>query len=463
MIFGRLRAAIADWACTALTVVVDATPPHLRYGAVRRFLNFALAPAVPSLPELRGGTPDQALTRPIPDAMSSPTTLPSVLATGRLGIGGVESVVATLARQLPSKGVQATVMCAEGGPTAESLRRDGITVLEARNDAEAGAVLDALAPEVVELHNAPEHMATAAIQRGIPIVPVVHNQEIHRSAAEWRAVLVTMSHAHVTVAVSEAVRQHHLRHLTGVPSADVQVVPNGVQAPGRPAPAEARCRARDLLSTTVGADLSEACVVVCLARYDAQKNLPGLVLAFLDAAARRRRLHLVVAGAVSDRLELCRAQVQRWRHPRADHVHLLGASTADTLLLAADALVLDSFFEGGPLVAAEALMAGLPIVLADAGAARDFVGNNERGILVPNPAGPASAVDERLVRIARRHLRHQRNRTALADALVRIHDDTALWARRREELAAQAARLFGLDAMVSGHAAALMLAAGKEG
>lgn len=462
---GELRASIAGSACTALTVIVDALPPALRYGVARRLLNVGLAAVAPRrLPVVPTGAAPTDPEHPRPDRKSDRPTLKCVLATGRLGVGGVESVVATLARELPSWGVDATVMCSGGGPTADELVRAGVTVLEARDAVEAGRVLDSVAPDVVELHNAPDHMTEAATSRRIPVVPVVHNQEIHRPAVAWRALAAMTEDATVTVAVSETVRQHHLHHLPGLSPAAVRVVPNGAPpaGPSQWSP-DARRRARELLSTAVGMDLTGAVVLLCLARYDPQKNIPGLVVAFVDAAARRDRLHLVVAGATSDRLEVCRTEAVRRSHPQGGHVHLLDSSSARTLLAAADALVLDSFFEGGPLVAAEALMVGLPVVLADAGAAVDFVGDGERGILVPNPAGRAGAVDDRRVRAARRRVARQRNRAALTDALVEVHDDADLWAARRGEIAAQAAELFGMNAMVAGHAAALRATRGRKG
>ncbi|MGO8610190.1 glycosyltransferase, partial [Rhizobium johnstonii] len=77
---------------------------------------------------------------------------------------------------------------------------------------------------------------------------------------------------------------------------------------------------------------------------------------------------------------------------------LLGNSDARTLLTAADAFVLDSFFEGWPVAATEAAAFGHPVILSDVGGARELVDRDpRRSVLIPNAAGAADGVSDRRV------------------------------------------------------------------
>jgi glycosyltransferase involved in cell wall biosynthesis len=91
----------------------------------------------------------------------------------------------------------------------------------------------------------------------------------------------------------------------------------------------------------------------------------------------------------------------------------LGFVPAAEVLPRLDAFVLASRSEAFPLATLEAMSAGVPVVAADVGGLREQIRHLEDGLLVP-------AGDER----------------ALADALVRLHDDTGL--RRRLAAAARA-------------------------
>jgi len=449
---GRRRAAVALECYRWFVAVTDLLPASFRYGAMRATERRALPP--PTLPVLvddpregdrlygtpasstppattsedalvLGSTSDEdRLAGPSPGrgapGLRRALVLRCALVTGRLDSGGVEEVVGALARGLPHHGISVAVFCTGGGAVERSLRAAGVEVVVTPDVDDLVLAVLAFRPEVVELHNAPESVARRASEAGLAFLPVVHNLEIHRSRKQWRRIDEAWRTAVRTVAVSACVGEHHLAHLAHADAHRVVVVPNGADVvPGRP-PAAHRHRAREMLSGAVGAPVVTGDVVVlCLARYDAQKNLPGLVAAFDQAVAHLPALRLVVAGAVADPLELRRTEAARRAGAHPDRVHLLGASDAGLLRAAADVLVLDSFFEGWSIAASEAAAAGLPLVLSDAGGARELAARvGDGAVVVANPACAAADVDERAVRRARR-ARRQRNAAELADALVR--------------------------------------------
>jgi len=140
--------------------------------------------------------------------------------------------------------------------------------------------------------------------------------------------------------------------------------------------------------------------VVAVGTVEPRKNLPVLVRAFDEVAARDPDLRLVVAGADGWGAEEFRAAWEAASH--ADRVVRLGY-VSDTerrdLLAGARVLAYPSIYEGFGLSPLEAMGAGVPVVAARAGALPETLG--DAAVLV-DPAG----VD------------------ALADALDRVvHDD----------------------------------------
>jgi glycosyltransferase involved in cell wall biosynthesis len=131
------------------------------------------------------------------------------------------------------------------------------------------------------------------------------------------------------------------------------------------------------------------------------------------------------------------------------------------VLAAADAFVLDSFFEGWSLASTEALCAGLPVVLSEVGGAREQVGENGlRGFLVPNPAGDPDAIDWRT--IGRARFCSQANRVALVEAMCAVVADRDSWREKREELRQDSVKRFSIDVCVQRHAEVLTCAAMGE-
>ncbi len=447
----RLWARLTHVGCVGLAAGADFLAPELRYGHFRTMTKLALRrAAVATVP---APADDGAV-----DVQARDGRPRVVLATAGLDSGGVEAVVELLARRLPEHGVAVDVLCASGGRVAEFLKGSGTRVVEAAGRAQADAALRALHPDVVQLHSAPGPILEAARAHGAPVVPVVHTTELFRSAADWALQSELAQVAFATVAVSAFVGRQHLDHLQRPPAGPLVVIPNGVQA-GTVAGAVERSAARRQVGAALGVDLGDDTLALALARWDPQKNLPGLVAGFLEAAARRPSLRLVVAGRVEDWLELRKTDALRRASRVGDRVHLLAGSHAPTLLAAGDVFVLDSFFEGWPVAATEAAVSGLPLVLAEFGGAVELVGEAaRRGVLVPNPAAAGGNVDAGSMRAARRAFR-QRNRRELVAAILAVHDDVGHWRSVRDDLARTAAVELDAGPMVAAHADVLLRAA----
>lgn len=453
----RAAASLEATLLGGLVATVDLLPAHIRFGYARGITarifgrtKLNCLPGIPTVPPTQG--PQTIHGRSAWDTKA-------VIATGRLGVGGVESVVAALAYGLPGAGVSATVLCSGGGSTWEALLSRGIPAVMVKDLSGAIEAFDQIQPDVAELHNAPDYMAEAARIRGIPILPVVHNTEIYRTPPEWASVAAIFQRARLYVAVSETVRAHHEANLPTGRHPHGVVIPNAAFMPPSIITLEKRQESRARLSEALACDLNTGSfVLLSLARYDPQKNIPGLVVAFLDVAPLNPSLHLVVAGDEADWLEVRRADALRRSSPHGDRVHLLRASNPAVLLAAADVFVLDSFHEGWPMAATEAGMAGLPLVMARVGGAEELIGSrSERGMLVANPATDG-VISKKSVRLARVRVTRQRNRSELGEALSAVVDNASQWAARRAAIVDQTAVLTGLESMIEAHASALRAA-----
>jgi alpha-1,3-rhamnosyl/mannosyltransferase len=116
--------------------------------------------------------------------------------------------------------------------------------------------------------------------------------------------------------------------------------------------------------------------VVALGTVEPRKNLPVLVRAFDEVAARDPELRLVVAGADGWGAEEFRAAWTAARH--AGRVVRLGyVSDTDRrdLLAGARVLAYPSIYEGFGLSPLEAMGAGVPVVAARAGALPETLGD----------------------------------------------------------------------------------------
>lgn len=445
----RLPARLTAGALAALVSVVDLLPAGWRYGYVNPVARRLLGGAQPAGLRTEAGAGTEQQTAPT-GGPGHPAGLQVALVTGRLDVGGVEAVVAMLAERLPAEGAAVNVLCSALGRTAAQLRDRGVAVHVVDSRQQAARTLQTLAPEVVQLHNAPPFLVEAAQNCGLPLVPVVHNTEVHHTADDWRRAADLLDHAPEAIAVSSAVADYFRAHLPRTPATRWTVVPNA--APVRSVRTTAgRDQARAQLGALLGADLRTDTVVVCLARYDAQKNLSGTVASFHTVARRPggRQLRLVVAGQVTDWLEYRRADAVRRAGDMHDRVHLLGNSDPALLLAAADAVLLNSFFEGWPVTGTEAVAAGLPLLIADVGGAAELVTTGP-GVVVPNAAGRTADLGPRQLARARR-ARLQTNAPAVRDALLQV---VAGELRRVEpqdadQLAAQ------VDDMVHAHATVL--------
>lgn len=416
-----------------LTVLTDAIPPRIRFGRWNDLLGrLAFGDALPTIP------PGAELWRHEPSPKFRPAAdISCLIVAGALDTGGVEMVVAALGEGLPNYGIETEIAYTEEGRISSSLRERGVRVTLVPDSQLAGFVNDRR-PDTIQLHRVGRGLFGALAKYASRTVPVFHAMESYLNRPTWAEFAEFVRASATSIAVSSPVAEYFNSRL----NIRSEVVVNGVAAPVGDLLARHEIERRRLAEALgIGVAPNEI-FVVALQRFSDQKNPAGLVDAFLLAAETNRQLRLVIAGAPSSWLEVRRADALRRMHPDGNRVHFLGDSDPAALLIGGDLFAIDSFAEGGPMAAVEALSCGLPVVLSDVGFARGLVHASQvpgRVVSRANPSMESSSV------ASQRRRRHQSNRAEFAEALLDIS-------------AAVPRRVFGppegfsRESMISGHA-----------
>jgi glycosyltransferase involved in cell wall biosynthesis len=179
----------------------------------------------------------------------------------------------------------------------------------------------------------------------------------------------------------------------GIPREQLRVVPNGADLPDEDVEFPI---ARDL-RVQIGANANRP-LWVCAGRLEEQKGQDVLLDALAEVRHRGLDYHAVFAGEGELRDAFAtRAQ----RLGLSNRVRFVGqVEELGPLLLAADAVVMPSRWEGLPLTLLEALARARPVIASAVGGIPEVIGDGVEGRLVP--AGDVTALADALESFHRR-------------------------------------------------------------
>lgn len=293
--------------------------------------------------------------------------------------GGLEEVVLTLARHLPSEFAPVVLdTSGKGGHLAEVAAAEGIAVVPLHDDPAAlGAVLDSLDIAVASLHY-DTFGAEVYRRRGIPVVYTIHNTYIWATPEFRSARQAAYACVDRFVAVSDAVADFFAARI-GVPRHEVEVIPNGLAL-------DALARETPVARSELGL-APQTTVFLNVASFNWNKFHVLMLAAMERLRAAGADAHLLLLGNVHDVgcHEFVAAEIER--RSLQSCVTMLEYVAKDRvvgLMRMADCFLLPSLIEGCSMAALEAHWAGMPLILSDVGAASMLLGDGEAGILVPN-------------------------------------------------------------------------------
>ncbi|MBN2581565.1 MAG: glycosyltransferase [Planctomycetes bacterium] len=341
--------------------------------------------------------------------------------------GGAERVVLMLARHLPRERFDVSVAALDGrGALGAALREAGCPVydLGGRGCYSVGSLpafcrlVRTVRPDIVHSHLFRAHLAAAwsGCRKHTRAVVMTEHQADPRRWAMW-LLRRAARRADALTAVSEGVRSHLIAR--GFSPESVLMLPNGIETQPL-AEAQPACRATLSLP-------DDARMLLFAGRLTRQKGLDVLLAALSSLAADYPSLRLVVAGDGEDRPALTALAA---RLGLAQRVVFLGRrDDVPSLMKAADVVVLPSRWEGLSLVLLEAMAAGRPVVATRVEGQTETIDHGRTGLLVESESPEA-----------------------MAAAICRVLDDTALAARMSEAAAAQVLQHFTATAMASRYA-----------
>ncbi len=317
-----------------------------------------------------------------------------------LEIGGMETMVATLAARLDPDRFEVSVCCFDGlGPLGDELRERGISVLletrrpgiDWRYPLRLGRRLREERIDVLHAHNATAFFygtLAARRSRSAGSVFTEHDREhpdrvrvrlTHRLVSRWTT---------RTVAVSERLGRT-LAEGEGFSPRRLETIHNGVD-PQAFAGQVDREEAERLLGLEPGRP-----TIGVVAGLKPVKNHPVLLRAFKNVRGKIADCRLLFVGDGPQAQEL-----RELTHELgiSSDVHFLGfRRDIGAILPACDLVTLASRSEGFPLAILEAMAAGLPVVATDVGAVSEAVIAGQTGLLVP--PGDVEALAEALASV----------------------------------------------------------------
>lgn len=298
--------------------------------------------------------------------------------------GGIRRHVDVLARHLPDHGWEPLV----AGPAGvmDGLDTAAEPVPVALHPTRAVASLQGVRrlvaahrAQVVHAHGLTAGWLAVLAGTGLPVVVTIHNVVLPESAGRAAPILARLQAAlpgrvAATIAVSSAIAGD----LAGRGGRSVEVIIPASQAPqvSRPG-AEIR--------SGLGLEQTDP-LVVTVARLHPQKGIDHLLAA---ASALRERIPSVRVAIVGDGPLRDSLASSAKAQGVADVVTFVGEQPdAPSWMAAADVVAVPSTWEGSPLVVAEALRLGRPLVATDVGDVGEVVQDGRTGRLVP-PGRPS--------------------------------------------------------------------------
>ncbi|UFJ39155.1 glycosyltransferase [Brevibacillus humidisoli] len=348
--------------------------------------------------------------------MNNKTRVLHVIGGGEFG--GAEQHILNLLSSVPGDEIEAQVVCFYDSVFAGKLREAGIPVValsqygrfDVRLLGGLSQVIRKYQPDIVHSHGVKANLfARLASIRKVPaILTTVHSylryDYVHPLAFLIVSILekATRPLNDYYIAVSAAIR--NILHKEGIQDEKISLIYNGIQiAPFRQTEQRDTDRARLLSEWGLPPD---TLVYGTVARFVPVKGLTYMIEAFAETAKRLAPApcHLVMVGDGPER-QLLEETAQRLGV--GDQVVFTGfRNDIPACLHAFDTFVMSSLHEGLAYTILEAVASEVPVVATAVGGIKEFVDDEETGLLVPS-----ASVSE------------------LAQAMLRFAEDPALRAR----------------------------------
>ena len=305
---------------------------------------------------------------------------------GRLPVGGMETVVANLAAEMPQGRFVSEIWCLEElDALGTELRAKGFPIRAfGRRSRRDLSLFLRLARQLRRRRVAVAHChdelawfytgIAARLVPGVRLVVTFHGRRPNIGMRHRQEQRLLARFTDALVAVSQPLQSTLIDELA-LPPDRVKLILNGISMTPLPTDAPGRVQARELLGLP-----ADAFVIGTVGEMSPVKNLTLAVDAVAAAQPAIPNLRLVFVGDGSERPAIEAAVA---RHGLTGQVMMTGVRRdVPALLPAFDIYICSSRYEGTSLSILEAMSCGLPVLATDVGGNRELLGEGDYGRLV---------------------------------------------------------------------------------
>lgn len=326
-----------------------------------------------------------------------------------IATGGVEQIRLTLVRGLPKEKFTHKIICTwKGGAVADSLESEGVELipiggfkhpLEWQKHQKVLQVIEEYKPHII--HGAIfEGMSMAAIGGFLGNIPIVILEETSfPSTRSKKAVLLQrlfVKSSNVIIGIAPTVVKY-LKNVVKVPDSKLRLINNGVNIPREVNPIEL-----EELKGKLGI-VNGDFVIGSSGRFINEVKRFTDILEAIHLIGDQR-IKLLLLGQGEDEKLI----IQKAKDLRIENQLIMAGFRSETapFYQLMDVFCIVSSHEGFGLVAAEAMMHGLPVIATKVGGLQDIVEEGETGYLVP-PNSPKSIAEKIVLLIQSKELRNK--------------------------------------------------------
>lgn len=364
--------------------------------------------------------------------------------TETLDKGGVEQVIELLAVGFTKRQIKVKILCLQsGGRTAERLEKSGIEVRCFHNDQKAFEQFVKKNPPLLANTHYVKRYIRFLYAQGIPVVEVIHNMYLFYDRNLQRRERKNERYFTKLIAVSELVKQTYIKRICDTQK--IEVVGNAAVL------RECSQKTPEEIRRKLGIS-EQAYVFLNVGSIDRRKNQEGTIRAY-DIVAEKADVpvYLVLAGNTleAEYEQELQKTIESCTHK--DRIIILPFyEQVGDLYQMADALLLNSYYEGWSIAATEALYEGLPILHSYCGSAVELTQNGAYGKIVSNPL---HSIMELSTTEILRSIRYGRieNLSEVVHAMLDMIAERDSWRAKRKQIAAEAQSMFSQEQMVQGY------------
>lgn len=358
--------------------------------------------------------------------------------------GGLEKVVAILARKLRERSISIKIFCCKAcGETATQLKSEGFEIINfSGNRAHFKKYIENYRPCLVNTHFVKSFL-DILYYKEIPIIETIHNMYLFmdskRIALEQKKDMYISSY----IAVSNAVKETFISKICKNSTNKIAVVGNAVEV------SEKKLNNKNVMREKL--DIPENAVVfICVGSIDPRKNQIGIIRAFdIFCSLVPKDPYLIFLGNIIDKEYANRVEKLLESKKIRKNIKLMPFSNdVYSYLNASDVFVLNSYYEGWSIAATEALYCGLPIIHSKCGSGEELTKDGVNGILINNPC---NKLNELLVYDLIDYMSAgiNDNIEELVCAFCKVYWSIESWRAKKENIKLEAFNEFNIEVMIN--------------